>query len=212
MSKSLPLPPQPDALVTLQADDVNLHPTTQSSNNTQIEILGKKYDFSDEMIRKYPKLLDAACKYTINFDAILPLIYDYPPSCIPQGLLDEDSEKEIFLSNCEFFGIQLSSEVILHLNKKTKEELSECQEFIEKQAGKKGKKKVRFSLKKDVQNWCYQIQGASKELYDGLKPLEILQMLEAGSLDILAIHDFRGKNCVRSFLRLFMEKFLQKSS
>lgn len=206
MSKlpSFPLP--------LQREDVQPHPESSSTENLRIEIAGKFYDFSREMVNKYPKLQDPAARYTLGFDSILPLIYDYPASCIPPSLIDEPHEKTLFLSNCEFFGISLSDDVILHLNKETKKDLEKCQSFIEEEVGRKGRNKIRFSIRKDIRVWARELENASQEIYQGLKPIEIIEMMEEGSLDILALHDWKYKNCVRGFVKLFMEKFFPKAS
>lgn len=204
MSKSTPLP----IGVELVPEVVLPHPVTASSQNTKIEICGKEYDFSQEMLVKYPKLLDPSMRYTVGFEAVLPLIYDYPPSCIPPSLIDEAHEKSLFLSNCEFLGIKLSDDVILHLNKETKKKILECAEHIAEVSGRKGRNKMRFSLKKEVSKWCRSLEQGMSEIYEALKPIEIVQMLEEGSIDELVLHDFRYKNCVNHFINLFREKFL----
>lgn len=218
MKRSTPHPSDLEASTSLQAEDVLPHPRTASSDNVRIEICGKMYDFSKEMVEKYPKLLDPATRYTINMDAIIPLVYEYPVSCIPQQLLDEDSEKIIFLSNCEWFNLKLSDDVILHLNQKVRKDIEECHQFIRAQTGKKGQKKLRFSSSGDsheIPRWCTVLYEQDKEVYDSaIKPTEILNYLEIGGslLDILTIHDFKGKNVVTNFIRLFKEKFLSRAS
>ena len=49
-----------------------------NNGNYRIEIGEKVYNFSQEQINKYPKLLDPQSKYIIGFDDILPIIYSYP--------------------------------------------------------------------------------------------------------------------------------------
>jgi hypothetical protein len=196
--------------IRIEAEDVLPHPATSSSQFTTIIINSKSYDFSPEMLQKYPKLLDPAARYTLGFDSLLPLFYDYPASCICPTLLDEPHEKTLFLSNCEFFGIVLSPDVILRLNTETKKELQECSDYITRSTGRKGANKMRFSLKKDVRLFCREHEAAHSELYHDIKPLEIVEMLEEGVIDALTLHDWRSKNAVKSFTKLFLEKFLAR--
>jgi hypothetical protein len=200
--------------VFLQKEDVIPHPESNSDKNYKIEICGKSYDFSQEMVDKYPKLLLPEARYTINFESILPLIYEYPVSCIEPRLIDESHEKTLFLSNCEWLGISLSNEVILHLNRESKKEIEEAHKFIRAQTGKKGKKKIRFALDQEVQLFCERHAEAHAEIYQDLKPIDIVRMLEIGdsALDSLTLHDWKGKNCVRSFIKVFTEFFLPKRS
>lgn len=206
MSKSVP-PAMVNGKILLQDDDVEDHPVTASTDYVRVEICGKSYDFSKEMVQQYPKLLDPSIRFTLNFDSVLPLLYGYPPSCISETLLDEQSEKEIFLSNVEFLGIKLSNEVILHLNQQTRKELLECRDFIKSKTGSKGKKKLRFMNDPEIEQWCAEVEASSLELYDSIKPGDILRKLEAGCIDILTLWDFKGKNVVRSLLKQFKQKF-----
>lgn len=214
-SSSTPLPPSRDAnLIDLQPDDVLPHPTTASATVHSIIIGGKSYDFSEEMVRKYPKLLDPAARYTLGFEAVLPLIYDYPPTVLPKTLLDEQCEKELFLSNCEFFDIKLSDQVILHLCSEARKDLEECVKHIgEKLKHRAKKSKVSFQLDKKVQMFCLDHEESLSQIYSDIKPLEIIQRLEASvtnpkHLEALLIHDWKGKNCVMSFVKDFLKFFL----
>ena len=214
-SSSTPLPSTSSSnYIDLQPEDVLPHPTTSSVTFHSINIGGKSYDFSEEMVRKYPKLLDPSARYTLGFEAVLPLIYDYPPTVLPRTLLDEQCEKELFLSNCEFFDIKLSDQVILHLCTESRKELEECVKHIaDKVKHRQRKSKVSFQLDKKVLAFCIEKQDAVAEIYSDIKPIEIIQRLEAAvsnpkHLEALLIHDWRGKNCVMSFVKDFMKLFL----
>ncbi len=122
--------------------------------------------------------------------------------------------KLFFLSNCEWLGISLSNEVILHLNRESKKEIEEAHKFIRGQTGRKGRNKVRFAHQQEVKLFCMKHAEAHAEIYQDLKPIDIIEMLEVGdsALDILTLHDWKGKNCVRSFIKVFTEFFLPKRS
>lgn len=194
----------------LQKEDVVAHVETSSSNVHEIKVQDKIYAFSDEMIAKYPKLLDPSLRYSINFDSVLPIIYDYPVSCLDPKLLDENHEKQIFLSNCEFLGIKLEDSVIIHLSKTLKDEITECSEYVQKKAGKKGKEKLRFINLREVQEFASEQEVAFSEHGSDVKPLDIIRMLELGGkcIDTLVLHDFKSKNVVLPFIKAFMSKFL----
>lgn len=216
-SSATPLPAPPgrgNHLIDLQPEDVLPHPVTQSDHHHAIVIGGKSYDFSEEMVRKYPKLLDPSARYTLGFEAVLPLIYEYPPTVLPKTLLDEQGEKELFLSNCEFFDIKLSDQVILHLCSEARKELEDCVKHIgEKLKHRQKKSKVSFQLDKKVQMFCLDHEESLSEIYSDIKPLEIIQRLEAAvsnpkHLEALLIHDWKGKNCVMGFVKSFLKFFL----
>lgn len=194
--------------ITLSREDVLAHPEANCDNVFVLELMdGKKYKFSQDIVDKYPKLKDKAAPYTLSFEAILPLLLDYPASCIPKSLIDERHEKELFLSNCEFFGISLDESVILHLSGESEKKITECCEFVERQAGKKGKDKVRFSLRKDVRRFCSKVEGALKCLYSEIKPIEIIEKLELGEVKELVLWDWKSKNAVLPFIDSFMKEF-----
>lgn len=190
------------------------HVVTSDSNNTKIEICGKEYSFSSEMLKQYPKLLDPSARYTINFDTILPLIYGYSPDVLPNDLLDENSEKTMFLSNCEFFEIKLTDDMILHLSSNLRKDIQDCSEFIQEKAGRKGKEKLRFINRRDVQEWLANKEKAFIESESDVKPLDVIRLLELGgkSLDQLVIHDFKSKNLVFPLIKDFMKSFLERGS
>jgi hypothetical protein len=169
---------------------------------------GKKYKFSKLIVDKYPKLLHPDAAYTLHFEAILPLLLGYPPSCIPETMLDDRSEKELFLSNCEFFNITLTDDVILHLSSECVKKVSECVDFVKKEAGKKGEEKLRFCLRKDVAKFCSETEKAFKDIYSDIKPIEIVQKLELGEVKDLVLHDWRSKNAVIPFINKFIKFFL----
>ena len=191
----------PDSLVDSAA------PVTSSQVIT-IRIGGVDYEFSPDHIASYPKLQDPGARFRLQFLPVYQIILGYPPSTIRKDLLDEPSEKEIFLSNCAFFDLKLTPDTILHLCSDKKQEL----EKVAAQIQKKGKKKdVVFWLKKKVQNFCEKELASFADLYsDGMKPLDIVRHLELGGelIDRLVLHDWEiGKGSVTAFLDRFMKQF-----
>lgn len=185
----------------------NAAPVTSSQVIT-IKIGGVDYDFSPDHISSYPKLQDPGARFRLQFDPVYRIILGYPASSIPKSLLDEASEKEIFLSNCAFFDLKLTPDTILHLCSDKKQEL----EKVAAQIQRKGKKKdVVFWLKKKVQNFCEKELASFSDLYsDGMKPLDIVRHLELGGelIDRLVLHDWEiGKGSVTAFLDRFMKQF-----
>lgn len=167
------------------------------------------WEFAQEHLDAFPKLKDPSARFRLNFEPIYRLILGYPASAIPQDLLDTPSEKEIFLSNCAFFDIKLSPDVIVHLCSDKKKELMKASAEIQKHGSKK--KQAVFWLKKKVQSFCEAELSSFSDLYEGLSPLDIVRHLEIGSEDLinkLLVHDWEvGKGSVSSFLQKFMSKF-----
>lgn len=198
----------------LRSDIVPDHISNQSGVNTLV-ICGKSYEFSDEMLKKYPMLLDPSARYTVSFDDILPLIYEYDPSVLPSDLFCDNSRKQMFLSNIEFFQIPVSDAMILHLSKSLREDIQECSDFVQREAGNKGRgknAKVRFSNLKTVVEFC--CEHDQKFLNADVKPLDIVKYLEIGTqkaIDTLVLHDWRSSNLVMPFVKSFLERFLSKS-
>lgn len=184
-----------------------------SSENIKIEIGDKTYNFSQEMVNKYPKLLDPSAKYTLGFETVLPIIWEYDPSVLRNDLLDENSEKTLFLANCEFFGIKLSDAMILHLSSNLKKDIQECSDFIQRETGKKGKTKMRYINNKAVVEWCSDQEKAFIDSGSDIKPLDIIKLLEVGNkaLDQLVLHDFKSKNLVMPLIKKFLQFFLPDS-
>lgn len=207
MSDPLSLRIDEHGKILLQQEDVLPHPLTESERVNTITIGGKQYDFSDEMLKKFPKLTDPAARYTIGFDAILPLIYEYPPSAIPKNLLDEQSEREVFLSNIQFFQIPICREVILHLSSEQVKEVEEAASYVRRHSAKK---KCTFTQRREVRDFCRSAETAFKELYADIRPLEIVEMLDEGRVEDLVVHDFKSKNCVMNFVKSFLKKFLTR--
>lgn len=191
--------------ILVQDDDVHLHPETETSDVVSVKIGEKTYDFSKEMVKKYPKLLDPSARYTLGFDAVLPLIYEYPATCIPPSLLDDQAERELFLSNLNFFEIPISPEVILHLSQPQIKEVRQASEYVRRHSAKK---KCTFTQRRAVRDFCRDAEKAFCSLYNDIKPLDIVEMLDEGRVEDLVIHDFKGKNVVMTFVKSFLKKFL----
>ena len=186
-----------------------------NNGNYRIEIGEKVYNFSQEQINKYPKLLDPQSKYIIGFDDILPIIYSYPESCIKADLLEANHTKQLFLSNCEWFGIVLEDSIILHLSSSMAKEIQEISEFIKEEVGKKGKKKLRFSVLREVQEFASDYIELFVSHNSDTNPIEVINLLELGTkkaLDMLILKDFRSKNVILPFINAFLKKFLPNQS
>lgn len=125
-----------------------------NSDVVRVTINGKQYEFSQDMIKKYPKLLDPNTRYMLGFDSLLPIIYDYPLSTIPESMLDDVSEKNQFLRNAERLDIKLSDDLILHLTSKLMKEVQECSEYIRNNVGKKGLQKMRRAYSNFCRFFC----------------------------------------------------------
>ena len=184
------------------------------NDNVPVKIGDRIYDFSKDMCIKHPKLLDPSIRYMIGFDSVLPIIYGYPVSCIREDMIDENSEKQLFLKNCERLEIKLSDELILHLSSKLKSEIEECTEYVAKKAGRKGKgenAKMRFVNLKEVQEFCAESDGLFDDHGSDIRPLDVIRLLEVGTkkaIDQLVLKDFKSNNIIRPFITKFMSFFL----
>ena len=198
--------------IDFESEDIKEHATTSSTNVNEVKVLDKSYFFSDEMITAHPKLLDPSTRFSLNFDDVLPILYEYSPSCLNSELMSDYARKQVFLSNIEWLDIQLSDSVILHLCQNTKRDLQECADFVSKQAGKKGEKKLRFCLRRDVAEFAESFAEMFRRELAEIQPIDIIRYLEMGLVDKLTILDFKSKNLVSPLIDKFMELFLSKGT
>ena len=194
--------------IDFESEDIQPHNSTSSTHVNEVKVSDKVYYFSDEMIASHPKLLDPSTRYSLNFDDVLPILYDYSPSCLNSELMSDYARKQIFLSNIEWLDIQLSDAVILHLCQNTKRDLQECSDFVQKQAGKKGEKKLRFCLRRDVAEFAESFSEMFRKELADIQPIDIIRYLEMGLVDKLTILDFKSKNLVSPLIDKFIELFL----
>lgn len=206
------LPSRAPKIMLQEDDSVHYAPVASDECFKLVMYDGKEYTFSKEHVEKFPKLRDPNTRYLLHIEAVIPLIFGLPCSTIPSELLDSPSEKELFLANANYLGIEISEDVILHLNTETAKQLELCAKYIASETGKKGRKKIRFCNLKHVQAWCYDLQKKFSHLYNSITPLEILRLLELGEIRDLILLDFRGKNVVGSFIKAFSKFFLSPSS
>lgn len=181
---------------------------TKSSDIIEIQVLDKKYYFSPDHVKKCSKLLDPDVRFLIGFDSVLPLIYGYPPSCIPETLLDDLSEKQTFLCNLEFLEIEINDALILHLCKSLRKEVQETSDLIRRKMGSKIKNKIRADQSQEVVSFCCQHDSAFRESNANILPLDIIRYLctgNSGLLDTITIADFKSKNLIGSFIKSFHE-------
>jgi len=181
-------------------------PDTKPEDIVWVKIYDKEYPFTKEMIRKYPKLLDSDVLFLLHFESILPIIYGYPASCIPEDLLNDPSEKQTFLCNAEFLGVELSDAMILHLSSQLRQEVKESSEAIRKKLGYKVVDKNRVAGDQRLVTFAAKHARAFREACASVPPLEILMNLATGEsqlLDEIVIEDFKSKNLISSFIKSF---------
>ena len=198
--------------IDFESEDIKDHVTTSSTNVNEVKVLDKVYYFSDEMIKAHGKLLDPSTRFSLNFDDVLPILYEYSPSCLNSELMSDYARKQVFLSNIEWLDIKLSDDVILHLCQNTKKDLQECADFVTKQAGKKGEKKLRFCLRRDVAEFAESFSDMFRAEIADIQPIDIIRYLEMGLVDKLTILDFKSKNLIGPMINKFMEIFLSKGN
>jgi len=183
-------------------------PDTKPEDIVEISVLDKKYYFSKEHVKKYPKLLDPDTRFLLQFDNLLGILYSYGASCIDPKVLDEPHEKQIFLMNLEFLEIEINNDLILHLCQGLRKEVQEASDLVARHVGGKGKSKIRIDQDKEVVKFVCSYDAAFRECGADFSPTEIIRYLAAGTpslLDAIVISDFKSKNLISSFVKSFLE-------
>ena len=94
-------------------------------------------------------------------------------------------------------------------------EMQEISEYIKDEVGKKGKKKIRFSVLRDVQEFASDYIELFVNHKSDTNPIEVINLLELGTkkaVDMLVLKDFKSKNIIKPFITAFLKKFLPNQS
>lgn len=204
------LPPPPLAMQAIRKEKMD-------EEGTSLEYMlrlgdGKEYLITEGMQQKYPYVKNPEARLTRNFEDIYTLLCGYSLQHLDSKLFEDEGRLAIFRTNCLDFGIQLSPDEILMLQKKEFDEIKQISDYIQSKRGLFEGNKVVFSGKQKTRDFICDLRESFSNLFTKISPDHILDLLECGRVKDLVVKNWSTdvENSILLFVKKFTDKFFRR--
>lgn len=172
---------------------------------------GKEYLITEKMAREYPYVADPEARLTRNFDDVYLILQGYSIAHFGDDLLKDKARLSIFRTNVLDFGIKLSDDDILMIQKDELDELATIAEYVKSKGTGWGNRMAAFSGQRKTRGFLAELRESFADLYDKMSPDHILDLLEAGKVKELVLKNWStaNENSVLMFVKRFTERFFR---
>jgi len=169
---------------------------------------GEEFLITEGMIRAYPYLKDPEARLTVNFSDIYLILCGYSLQHISEDLFKDKARLSIFRTNVLDFGIQLSTDEILMIQKDELDELKTISDYVR---DKGSKKYAKFRDSNKTIEFMTEMRDSFASLFEKISPDHILDLLQVGKIKELVLKNWSTKqeNSVILFTKQFVTKFFR---